>query len=88
VHIEARDQDELQDREDYQHRDQPGMEAGRIEDANLHQGEDNQDYSDKRIDLPSGMLMFVDGVIVAMIMRAVIVFDGVIAHAWLTVLIR
>jgi hypothetical protein len=88
VHIEAGDQNELQDREDYQHRDQPRMKAGGIEDANLHQGEDNQDYGDKRIDLPSRMLMFVDGVIVVVIMRAVTVFDGVIAHAWLTVLIR
>jgi hypothetical protein len=88
VHVEARDQDELQYREDYQHRDQPRMEAGRIEDANLHQGENDQDDGYKRIDLPSGMLVFVDGVIVVVIMRAVTVFDGVIAHAWLTVLIR
>jgi hypothetical protein len=88
VHVEAGDQDELQDRKDYQQRDQPRLEAGRIEDSYLHQGKDDQDDGDKCIDLPSGMLMFVDGVIVVVIMRAVTVFDGVIAHAWLTVLIR
>ncbi|MEA2649617.1 MAG: hypothetical protein QOG61_2052 [Candidatus Binataceae bacterium] len=68
-------------------RDQPGLEKRRVEDANLHRGQDDQNDRNQRIDLPSGMLGFVDGV-GGVPVRAVTVFNSVIAHARLIVLIR